>query len=1152
MAGQGSARVLLNEIDLSQVQNQQQLPQGVPAAVVGPARKGPAFVPQTFANMQQFNETFGNMLERKKESNSNLLGPLALNEWMKSSQAGTYMRVLGVGDGKKTNSEGTVTDAGFVVGQKLVQSSTNPGSVANNQHATFGDDSSPVAIAKPHLLGCFMRDVNGSKFLEEAGVQSVSSTASTKVGIIKVNSPAAGSSFTIFLPKQVAVTTEDLTLTVKTVDAFSATVAKNTIEILDNGASDEQLADKIKAALIDATEGASTQATHKYSDITIAPGAIFAVADHASDTSRLNITLDVARKEGDDVVFTDDASNKLLSDPVVVLEGNSASVPVVRGFLMVPQGIKPALNPSSALAGTYVLVSEDTNQAEIRGAADNKIDAGFGNTPANNWIGYSIGDVSKDLQSFSLILNGFSNTKEPAVITCSFDPDSDNYFAKILNTDPTLIEEKGHYLYAHWDIDKEVAIPSNIGLLSGTAAIQNTDKKRMIGFCMPGDTTAPDYEDFQERYQTAHTPWFVSQQFGEEKYNLFKLHALDDGAVGSSNYRVLISNVRYVGLNEFGSFDLTLEDFSSDGVNGSRVISWKNLSLDINSRNFIGRIIGDEHTYWDFERDVAKQRLVSEGLFPVKNKYVRVELSQDLLDGTAPVEALPVGFHGLGYLNVKGSGFFNEDTSIDIFGDESTLFDNFNISPLPMVRSINVKASSISIEAEDDLAWGIKFGKKEHNDEAHKENVEQTFDQSLLSWAKFFPTDSSSKPVFVKSGNSASTFQNSNFSLENIALKNVTSDVIVNWDEAFYARNRPSASALPTGYDRYVNIAKDATGANVKYMKFRCMFQGGFDGVNIFDKEKSSFSGLASLREGLDEGSAGKFTGPTIMAYQKAVDVLKDRSAADFQLLVLPGQRSSVVTDYAVAAAEERFDALVLLDIEQKDAEDGYVVSTAKRPHVRNTVSRLSARQLDSSFGAAYFPDVLIKRPSDGAPMVVPPTVSMLGVMSRSDSLSDPWFAPAGLRRGLLSADDVEVNMNRALLDELYDSDVNPIYVPAGRSEVVAFGQKTLLRDASALDRINVRRLLINLRRKVKVIGEQLLFEPNKESTLVKFSSLVEPIMSEVQRRGGVERYKVQIDTSTTTQNDIENNTIRGKIYLQPTKSVEFISLDFVVANNIG
>ena len=124
MPGQGSARVTLREIDLSQVRNPQQLPEGVPAAVVGPARKGPAFVPRTFANIQQFNEVFGSMQEVGRESNSNLFGPLALNEWMKSSQAGTYLRVLGVGDGNPSTL-GEVRDAGFVVGSKQVHPTLN-------------------------------------------------------------------------------------------------------------------------------------------------------------------------------------------------------------------------------------------------------------------------------------------------------------------------------------------------------------------------------------------------------------------------------------------------------------------------------------------------------------------------------------------------------------------------------------------------------------------------------------------------------------------------------------------------------------------------------------------------------------------------------------------------------------------------------------------------------------------------------------------------------------------------------------------------------------------------------------------------------------------------------------------------------------------
>ena len=104
MAGQGSARVTLREIDLSQVRDPEQLPQGVPAAVVGPAKRGPAFVPKTFATIQQFEETFGSLRQVDRESNANRFGPLALNEWMRNAEAGTFLRVLGVGDGKKAIS----------------------------------------------------------------------------------------------------------------------------------------------------------------------------------------------------------------------------------------------------------------------------------------------------------------------------------------------------------------------------------------------------------------------------------------------------------------------------------------------------------------------------------------------------------------------------------------------------------------------------------------------------------------------------------------------------------------------------------------------------------------------------------------------------------------------------------------------------------------------------------------------------------------------------------------------------------------------------------------------------------------------------------------------------------------------------------------
>ena len=626
---------------------------------------------------------------------------------------------------------------------------------------------------------------------------------------------------------------------------------------------------------------------------------------------------------------------------------------------------------------------------------------------------------------------------------------------------------------------------------------------------------------------------------------LFRLHALDDGAIGNNQFRVLISGLRSGNKGKYGSFNLSLELFDGDAVSGDIVFSWNNLSLDPESPNFVARVIGDQHMYYNFDADSNRQRLILDGIYPVRNNYVRVELAQELLDGDVNVEALPVGFRGPRRLDT--SSLFSE------LGDNgsgqnrvlsNTAFNDVKVSPLPFVKSLSrlLPNTTDVYEIDDSLSWGIKFAKREKGDQTFNENSELTFNESLKSWTLYFPDG-----VCDEDSGTADAFQNNFFSLEKIAVKVVSGEI--DWDSAKYSRD----GSLPANYNRFVDASTDLTTLNSRYLKLRCLFQGGFDGLNIFDEEKALQTNTAAHREAQDERNDGSTTGSTILGYRKALDVLTDKSAVEFQLLAVPGIREPQVTDYAVKACEDRFDAMFLMDIEEVERSGEVKLSSSVQAHVRKTVSRFEARNLDTSFAAAYFPDVLIRKPSTGGLLAVPPSVVMLGAMSRNDLLADPWFAPAGLNRGRLAALNSNLQMNRDLLDELYDADINPIYEPAGRpGEVYAFGQKTLLRDQSALDRINVRRLLIDIRRKVKSVAESLLFEPNRASTLQRFSALVEPIMQNVQQRQGVERYKVQIDTATTTQNDIENNTIRGKVYLQPTKSVEFISLDFVVTNSIN
>jgi phage tail sheath protein FI len=282
--------------------------------------------------------------------------------------------------------------------------------------------------------------------------------------------------------------------------------------------------------------------------------------------------------------------------------------------------------------------------------------------------------------------------------------------------------------------------------------------------------------------------------------------------------------------------------------------------------------------------------------------------------------------------------------------------------------------------------------------------------------------------------------------------------------------------------------------------------------------------------------------------------------AADIQVLAIPGIREAIVTNYALDKVTERFDSLYLMDIEEWDVDGNRVLSGSQKVSVSETSRQFASRALNNSFGAAYFPDVLMTDPNTNTNLFVPPSVQVLGALALNDAVGHPWFAPAGFTRGTLtSALEAKVSCSKENLDDLYDVDVNPITSFPGNASsgtnpkggVVVWGQKTLLATASALDRVNVRRLLIDLRRQVRDIARTFIFEPNREATLARFTAAVTPRLQRIQQLSGIERYRVVFDASTTTQQDVENNTIRGKITVQPTKTIEFVSLDFVVSNDL-
>jgi hypothetical protein len=284
------------------------------------------------------------------------------------------------------------------------------------------------------------------------------------------------------------------------------------------------------------------------------------------------------------------------------------------------------------------------------------------------------------------------------------------------------------------------------------------------------------------------------------------------------------------------------------------------------------------------------------------------------------------------------------------------------------------------------------------------------------------------------------------------------------------------------------------------------------------------------------------------------------------QILAIPGIRHPIITDEATNIAEQRFDTLYIMDIEQVNQSNELIEISKfipyngdQRPSVNNTVNLFSSRGLNSSFAAAYFPDVILSLPTTDYNIdrvEVPPSVVVLGAMSLNDSLGYPWFAPAGPSRGsLVTTLTTTVDIKEQDINNLYKNNINPLYKPTNASNttsgVVIWGQKTLQKSNAILSRINNRRLLLEIRRQARDVALQLLFNQDLNSTLNLFSTQMNSRLSTIKSLFGLNDYNVIVDASTTTKNDIENNTIRGKIYLRPTKTKEFLSLDFIVSNGL-
>ena len=278
--------------------------------------------------------------------------------------------------------------------------------------------------------------------------------------------------------------------------------------------------------------------------------------------------------------------------------------------------------------------------------------------------------------------------------------------------------------------------------------------------------------------------------------------------------------------------------------------------------------------------------------------------------------------------------------------------------------------------------------------------------------------------------------------------------------------------------------------------------------------------------------------GLTAGCYNVAIDLLKNKDEYQFNTVTVPGLIHNVsahtsAINTLITNVQDRGDALAVVDL------------TTYGATIAATTTQANA--INSSYTATYWPWVQIINPDTGKMNWVPASTLIPGVFAANDAAAEPWFAPAGINRGgLTQVVRPERRLQRVDRDTLYESNVNPIANFPATGPVV-FGQKTLQKKASALDRVNVRRLLIELKGYISQVANNLVFEQNTAATRNSFLAQVNPYMESVQQRQGVYAFKVVMDDSNNTPDVIDRNQLVGQIFIQPTRTAEFIILDFNV-----
>jgi len=711
-------------------------------------------------------------------------------------------------------------------------------------------------------------------------------------------------------------------------------------------------------------------------------------------------------------------------------------------------------------------------------------------------------------------ISGVTKTNSTFEFETSFLNSQSNYLASVFGTENFAKERTEVPLFLEERYDTMLSYGYNKGYIRGLnstlVALGEASSALNTGFGTTGF--------YLERYKTPESPWVVSELRGNVVYRLFKFYTISDGNAANRQVKISMANMSFNNL----TFDVIVRDFYDTDENPVVLEKFSNCSMDPNQNNYIAKKIG-----------------TNDGEFEIKSKLIMVEVNYD-----APTEAIPCGFEGF---------------VTRVYG---TLSNN---SSFPVIKTKYVTPGEI--------VYNPPFGALAGGDDALPaagDNVRRTYlgiSTTVGVDNDFFEYKGKVRPV----GDLCEEGSYDNWPRLTRGFHMDSGATAITISSTIYTASTGN-QAFDCGDASFSTEPTDPQNPYYRLFarKFTLLVQGGFDGWDAYEERRTNgdtyalgqagfkagfcagvdpyptSTGYGSFKKITFEDGTVEYGNSDYYAYLMGIRTFSNPEVTNINVFVTPGidiSNNSNLVEASINMIEtERADSIYITTLADFNLLQPST-SLDNLYYPQEVVDIVEESGIDSNYTATYYPWVLTRDTVNNTQIYLPATGEVCRNLALTDNIAFPWFATAGYTRGLVNAIRARKRLTQEDRDTLYKGRINPIATFNDVGTVI-WGNKTLQIRESALDRINVRRLLLQARKLISAVAIRLLFEQNDNLVRQQFLSQVNPILDSIRRDRGLYDFRVTVSNSPE---DLDANQLVGKIYIKPTKALEFIDIEFLI-----